>query len=106
MGDRFDRLGVRHANVESLLRRPAGIGHNGGPTFDMSWGAWVWRRAAKKARANPKPEVALRRIKRAGSLGIPHPQFAFALMSPGSPLGAPGVPLSLAPRAPRAAGPA
>jgi hypothetical protein len=37
MGDRFDRLGVRHANVEALLRRP-GIGHNNGPTFDMSWG--------------------------------------------------------------------
>jgi len=36
MGDRFDRLGVRHANVEALLRRP-GIGHNNGPTFDMSW---------------------------------------------------------------------
>ena len=47
MGDRFDRLGVRHANVEALLRRP-GIGHNNGPTFDMSWEAWVWRRATAK----------------------------------------------------------
>ena len=48
MGDRFDRLRLRHANVEALLRRP-GIGHNNGPTFDMSWEAWVWRRAAAKA---------------------------------------------------------
>ena len=104
MGDRFDRLGVRHANVESLLRRPAGIGHNGGPTFDMSWGAWVWRRAAKKAWANPKPEVALRRIKRAESLGITYREFASALMDTGSHLGAAVIPLSLAARVRRDAG--
>lgn len=98
MGDRFDRLRVRHANVESLLRRPAGIGHNGGPTFDMSWGAWVWRRAAKQAWTNPKPEVALRRIKRAEGLGITYREFASALMDTGSHLGAAVIPLSLAAR--------
>ena len=70
MGDRFDRLGVRHTNVEALLRRP-GIGHNNGPTFDMSWEAWVWRRASARAWKAPKPEVAMMRLKRAERLGIP-----------------------------------
>src|SRR6516225_10025944 len=69
MGDRFDRLGARHANVEALLRRP-GIGHNNGPTFDMSWEAWVWRRATATAWKTPSPEVAKMRIRRAERLGL------------------------------------
>jgi len=97
MGDRFDRLGVRHANVESLLRRP-GIGHNNGPTFDMSWGAWVWRRAAAKAWKTPSPEVAKMRVKRAERLGITYKELAAALMNTGSNLGAAVMPLSLAAR--------
>ena len=102
MGDRFDRLGVRHANVEALLRRP-GIGHNNGPTFDMSWEAWVWRRAAAKAWATPRPEVALRRVKRADSLGITYREFTAALMDTGSHLGTAVLPLSLAARVRRGA---
>ncbi|CAN5820286.1 hypothetical protein BH11PSE3_BH11PSE3_35770 [soil metagenome] len=97
MGDRFDRLGGRHANVEALLRRP-GIGHNNGPTFDMSWGAWVWRRAAAKAWQNPKPEVALMRVKRAQRLGISYRDLTSALMDTGAHLGAAVMPLSLAAR--------
>jgi hypothetical protein len=97
MGDRFDRLGVRHANVEALLRRP-GIGHNNGPTFDMSWEAWVWRRAAKKAWKTPSPEVAKMRIRRAERLGITYKELASALMDTGSNLGAAVMPLSLAAR--------
>lgn len=97
MGDRFDRLGGRHANVEALLRRP-GIGHNNGPTFDMSWGAWVWRRAAAKAWKNPKPEVAMMRLKRAERLGITYRELTSALMDSGAHLGAAVVPLSLAAR--------
>ncbi|MBS0548939.1 MAG: hypothetical protein JSR24_14390 [Proteobacteria bacterium] len=97
MGDRFDRLGVRHANVESLLRRP-GIGHNNGPTFDMSWGAWVWRRAAAKAWKSPSPEVAKMRIKRAERLGITYKELTASLMNTGSNLGAAVMPLSLAAR--------
>jgi hypothetical protein len=97
MGDRFDRLGVRHANVESLLRRP-GIGHNNGPTFDMSWGAWVWRRAAAKAWKTPSPEVAKMRVKRAERLGITYKELAASLMNTGSNLGAAVMPLSLAAR--------
>ena len=69
MGDRFDRLSARHPNVEALLRRP-GIGHNNGPTFDMSWEAWVWRRASAKAWKTPSPEIAKMRIRRAERLGI------------------------------------
>jgi hypothetical protein len=103
MGDRFDRLGVRHANVEALLRRP-GIGHNNGPTFDMSWEAWVWRRASAKAWATPKPEVALRRLKRAEKLGLTYREFAAALMDTGSHLGTAVLPLSLAARVRRGTG--
>src|SRR6266436_4623533 len=97
MGDRFDRLGVRHANVEALLRRP-GIGHNNGPTFDMSWEAWVWRRAAAKAWKTPKPEVATMRLKRAERLGISYKELTAALMDSGAYLGAVVLPLSLAAR--------
>jgi hypothetical protein len=97
MGDRFDRLGVRHANVEALLRRP-GIGHNNGPTFDMSWEAWVWRRAAKKAWKTPSPEVARMRVRRAERLGLTYKELASALMDTGTNLGAAVMPLSLAAR--------
>lgn len=97
MGDRFDRLGGRHANVESLLRRP-GTGHNNGPTFDMSWGAWVWRRAAAKAWKTPSPEVAKMRVKRAERLGITYKELTASLMNTGSNLGAAVMPLSLAAR--------
>jgi len=97
MGDRFDRLGVRHANVEALLRRP-GIGHNNGPTFDMSWGAWIWRRAAAQAWKTPSPEVAKMRIKRAERLGLTYKELTSALMNTGSNLGAAVMTLSLAAR--------
>jgi hypothetical protein len=97
MGDRFDRLGVRHANVEALLRRP-GIGHNNGPTFDMSWGAWVWRRAAAKAWKTPSPEVVKTRLKRAARLGLSYKELTSALMDTGANLGAAVMPLSLAAR--------
>jgi hypothetical protein len=97
MGDRFDRLGLRHANVEALLRRP-GIGHNNGPIFDMSWEAWVWRRATAKAWKTPSPEIAKMRIRRAGRLGITYKELTAALMDSGSNLGAAVMPLSLAAR--------
>ena len=97
MGDRFDRLGARHANVESLLRRP-GIGHNNGPVFDMSWGAWVWRRASAEAWKAPKPEVARMRLKRAERLGITYRELTSALMDSGAHLGSAILPLSLAAR--------
>src|SRR6478736_3681821 len=97
MGDRFDRLAARHANVEVLLRRP-GIGHNNGPTFDMSWGAWVWRRAAAKAWKTPSPEIAKMRVRRAERLGITYKELTASLMNTGANLGAAVMPLSLAAR--------
>ena len=97
MGDRFDRLGVRHANVETLLRRP-GIGHNNGPTFDMSWEAWVWRRATAKAWKTPNPEVAKMRVRRAERMGITYRELTAALMDTGTHLGSAVLPLSLAAR--------
>ena len=97
MGDRFDRLGVRHANVEALLRRP-GIGHNNGPTFDMSWEAWVWRRATAKAWKTPKPEVARMRLRRAERLGLTYRELTAVIMDSGAHLGAAVLPLSLAAR--------
>ncbi len=87
MGDRFDRLGVRHANVEALLRRP-----------DMSWEAWVWRRAAAKAWKTPKPEVAMMRLKRAERLGITYRELTSVIMDSGAHLSAAVLPLSLAAR--------
>ena len=102
MGDRFDRLGARHPNVEALLRRP-GIGHNNGPTFDMSWEAWVWRRATATAWKQPSPEVAKMRIRRAERLGITYKELTAALMNTGSNLGAAVMPLSLAARVRRGA---
>lgn len=97
MGDRFDRLRGRHANVETLLRRP-GIGHNNGPTFDMSWEAWVWRRATAKAWKTPNPEVAKMRVRRAERLGISYRELTAALMDTGANLGVAVLPLSLAAR--------
>src|SRR6201991_2001150 len=103
MGDRFDRLGLRHANVEALLRRP-GIGHNNGPTFDMSWEAWIWRRATAKAWKTPKPEVAMMRLKRAERLGLTYREHPAAIMDSGAHLGAAVIPLSLAARVRRGTG--
>ena len=103
MGDRFDRLGVRHANVESLLRRP-GIGHNNGPTFDMSWEAWSWRRAVAKAWKTPKPEVARMRVRRAERLGITYRELTAAILDSGAHLGSAVLPLSLAARVRRGPG--
>ncbi len=97
MGDRFDRLSVRHANVEALLRRP-GIGHNNGPTFDMSWEAWVWRRASARVWKTPKPEVAMMRLKRAERLGITYKELASVIMDSGAHMSAAVMPLSLAAR--------
>ena len=107
MGDRFDRLGARHVNVEALLRRPGslpGIGHNNGPTFDMSWEAWVWRRATARAWKTPSPEVARMRVRRAERLGLTYREVASVIMDSGAHLGTAVLPLSLAARLRRAAG--
>ena len=80
-----------------LLRRP-GIGHNGGPTFDMSWEAWTWRRAVATAWKPPKPEVALRRLARAEKLGITYREFTAVILDTGTYLSTALLPLGLVAR--------
>jgi len=92
MGDRNHKSAL-HPNSELLLRRP-GIGHNGGP-LDMSWEAWVWRRASAKAWKTPKPEIALRRMARAEKLGITYREFTAVILDTGSYLSTALVPLGL-----------
>ncbi|HJQ56142.1 MAG TPA: hypothetical protein VJ890_04510 [Vineibacter sp.] len=96
MGDRYDRRSFS-PQVEMLLRRP-GIGHNGGPTFDMSWEAWTWRRAVAKAWKPPKPEVALRRLAKAERLGITYREFTAAILDTGAHLSTAVLPLGLVAR--------
>lgn len=95
MGDRF--FETRHANLELLLRRPfvlPGIGHNGGPPLlDMSWSAWVWRRAVAKAWETPPREVALRRLRRAERLGLSYRDYTAALLDTGTHLSTALLPL-------------
>ncbi|MBX3501819.1 MAG: hypothetical protein KF889_20445 [Alphaproteobacteria bacterium] len=95
MGDRNHKSGL-HPNSELLLRRPV-IGHNGGP-LDMSWEAWIWRRAAAKAWKTPKPEVALRRMARAEKLGITYREFTAVILDTGTYLSTALVPLGLVAR--------
>lgn len=95
MGDRNHKSHL-HPNSELLLRRP-GIGHNGGP-LDMSWEAWVWRRAVAKAWKTPKPEIALRRMARAEKLGISYREFTAVILDTGTYLSTALVPLGLVAR--------
>ena len=93
MGDRYERRAYA-PQVEMLLRRP-GIGHNGGPPFDMSWEAWTWRRAIAKAWKQPKPEVARMRLDRAERLGITYRELTAVILDTGSHLSTAVVPLGL-----------
>jgi len=95
MGDRNYKSEL-HPNSELLLRRP-GIGHNGGP-LDMSWEAWIWRRASAEAWKTPKPEVALRRMARAEKLGITYREFTAVILDTGTYLSTALVPLGLVAR--------
>lgn len=96
MGDRNHKSDL-HPNSQLLLRR-AGIGHNGGPTFDMSWEAWIWRRAVAEAWKTPKPEIALRRMARAEKLGITYREFTAVILDTGTYLSTALVPLGLVTR--------
>ncbi len=100
MGDRNFKSD-HHPNSQLLLRRP-GIGHNGGPTFDMSWEAWIWRRVVAEAWKTPKPEIALRRMARAEKLGITYREFTAIILDTGTYLSTALVPLGLVARLGRA----
>lgn len=97
MGDRFSRWDHRHRNVELMLRRMdvrlPGIGHNGGPPLDLSYEAWLWRRAVRKAWATPPREIALRRLRRAERLGIDYRELAAVILDTGHHVSAAILPL-------------
>lgn len=67
---------------------PARSGHNGGPALDLSWEAWLWRRAHAKAWKPPRRDIALHRLKRAERLGLDYRSYAGVLMNRGTHLGA------------------
>lgn len=64
------------------------IGHNGGPTLDVSWEAWLWRKAHAQAWKPPPRAIALHRLKRAERLGLDYRSYAGVLMNRGTHLGA------------------
>jgi hypothetical protein len=65
-----------------------GIGHNGGPPLEdedpgtLSWRLWCWRRAHKKAWSAPR-EIALRRLERAGTLGMSYHAYTLEILERG-----------------------
>jgi len=65
-----------------------GTGHNGGPALDLSWEAWLWRRAHAQAWKPPRREIALHRLKRAERLGLDYKAYAGVLINRGTHLGA------------------
>lgn len=67
---------------------PPRIGHNGGPTLDLSWEAWLWRKAQREAWKPPRRDIALHRLKRAERLGLDYKSYAGVLMNRGTHLGA------------------
>ena len=96
MGDRY--FHPRHPNLELLLRRSpdfghAGIGHNGGPPLDMSFRGWAWRKTMQKAWETPPREIALRRVARAGKLGLGYREYTAALLDTGCHLSTALLPL-------------
>ncbi|MBL6938328.1 MAG: hypothetical protein ISS15_06990 [Alphaproteobacteria bacterium] len=65
-----------------------GIGHNGGPTLDLSWEVWLWRKASAEVHKPPRREIALHRLKRAERLGLDYRSYAGVLLNRGTHLGA------------------
>ena len=61
----------------------AQMGHNGGPPFDLSWNAWVWRRAHAKAWKTPGREIVLLRSRRAADLGLSYRAYTSVLLDRG-----------------------
>src|SRR5262249_30260348 len=79
------RIPVQLAPYEAL---PVRLGHNGGPALDVSWEAWLWRKAHAQAWKPPRRDIALHRLKRAERLGLDYKAYAGVLMNRGAHLGA------------------
>lgn len=79
------RLPVRLSPYAGEVPR---TGHNRGPALDLSWEAWLWRRAHAQAWKPPRRDIALHRLKRAERLGLDYRSYAGVLMNRGTHLGA------------------
>jgi len=79
------RLPVRLSPYQGEFPR---TGHNRGPALDLSWEAWLWRRAHAQAWKPPRRDIALHRLKRAERLGLDYRSYAGVLMNRGTHLGA------------------
>src|SRR5690606_31337684 len=89
----------RPARPRRFVRRPAemavasaGIGHNGGPPLDdhvPEWGAngigtyFAWRAAAEAAFGKVPPETAIRRARKAASLGLTYREYQLEILERG-----------------------
>jgi hypothetical protein len=82
------RRRVRPVQLTPYEASVARIGHNGGPTLDLSWEAWLWRKAQREAWKPPRRDIALHRLKRAERLGLDYRSYAGVLMNRGTHLGA------------------
>lgn len=62
-------------------------GHNGGPPLEpepnLSWNAWNWRRASRRAWKTPPREIALRRLARAEELGMSYRDYTLEILERG-----------------------
>ncbi|MDE1987672.1 MAG: hypothetical protein KGL56_07390 [Alphaproteobacteria bacterium] len=63
--------------------KPAPVGHNGGPPLDVSWNAWVWRRAHAEAWRPPGREIVLLRLRRAARLGLGYRDYTAVILDRG-----------------------
>ena len=79
------RLPVRLSPYQGEIAR---TGHNRGPALDLSWEAWLWRRAHAQAWKPPRRDIALHRLKRAERLGLDYRSYAGVLLNRGTHLGA------------------
>jgi hypothetical protein len=66
----------------------AGIGHNGGPPLDVSYSAWMWRKAHKRAWDNPGREIVMLRLRRAERLGLSYEAYTSVILDRGARLSA------------------
>jgi hypothetical protein len=63
--------------------------HNGGPPLDepdddpAGWRLWCWRRAHRRAWKTPGREIMLRRLERAGELGMSYRDYTLEILERG-----------------------
>lgn len=56
--------------------------------LDVSWEAWLWRKASAAVHKPPRRDIALHRLKRAERLGLDYRSYAGVLLNRGTHLGA------------------